>query len=92
MIVKEIGRQYVTVSLSESDLVFLAHGLDGDETFSAFAIAFRSLGGLAGLRGDLPVTGDRGVVDVLTSAGLPVVGAGCEDPRCGECGGADGAP
>jgi hypothetical protein len=66
-----IGGQYVQIELSESDLVFLAEGLDGDEEYSAFAVAFRSLAGLAALRGDVPVDGDKGVVDMMGSVGLP---------------------
>ena len=66
-----IGGQYVQIELSESDLVCLAEGLDHDEEYSAFAVAFRSLAGLAALRGDLPVDGDDGVVGMIKSVGLP---------------------
>ncbi len=66
-----IGGQYVQIELSESDLVCLAEGLDHDEEYSAFAAAFRSLAGLAALRGDLPVTGDYDVAAAISSVGLP---------------------
>lgn len=74
MWVKGIGEQCVTVDLSDEELLMVARGLDHDAEFSVLATAFRSLAALAGLRGDLPVDGDVGVVDVMASAGLPVVG------------------